>query len=200
MSRPWPHPANSLPVLVVTLGLLLLRVSSAAGEPSLVILDYEKDAKAFSTFSVRVRITNDGPAPLLECATSPADRAGADGCVAVAYRGARRPPQLTFSRLERASFLPGVVPIAPGATINTTVQIATPRRAKDYVVYLYLVSGAGGGDLTWAETMLRVKVGEPPPEIARNIRRTRLLAAVYLGGTSAAVAGVLVNRRLRKRR
>jgi hypothetical protein len=171
---------------------------SALGATRLVLLDYEKQAQAFSTLSVRVQITNDGAAPLSECPRSEAEPSVTPGCVAVAYRGSRRPPQLAFSRLERAPFLPGVMPIAPGATLETTVQVETPRRAKDYVVYLYLVTGAGG-QLAWAETVLRVKVGDPPPAIAGNIRRTRLLAAIYVLGTSGAVTAVLLTRRRRRR-
>jgi hypothetical protein len=181
----------------MVLGLLLVCVSSSAAGPSIAILDYEKEAESFSTFSVRVRITNDGSVPLPECATSLPDRPEAAPCVAIAYRGDRRPPRVTFSRLDRAVFLPGVIPIPAGATIDTSVQITTPRRAKNYVVYLYLVSGDGSGDLVWKENILPVKVGKPPGEIARNIRRTRLLSALYLVGTSVAVGSVVMARRRR---
>jgi hypothetical protein len=178
----------------VSAGLLLGDTSTAVGDVSMVVVGHEKEAPALADFSVRLSITNDGTVDLVECDRSVTERPPAAPCVGVGFRSKRRPPRVSFSRLDRASLGPGVIPIAPGATIETTLLIPTPNRAKDTAFYFYLIT-AGHGTVSWTEQVLHVRIGNPPPRTVRNIRRTRFLLATYIIGTTAMVTVLLARRR-----
>ena len=157
------------------------------------------EAPAHDNFSLRLRIANRGPVDLLECDHSVMEKPPTAPCVAVGFRRDRKPPRVSLSRLDRASLAASVIPLAPGATAETAVLIPTPGGSRDTAFYFYLVT-AGHGTVSWTEQILSVKVGPPPPGLARNIRRTRLLLAAYVIGTAAMVMAVLMRRRATRSR
>jgi hypothetical protein len=183
----------------VTIVLLLGGGATALGSPTMLVVHHEPEAPALANFLVRLRITNDGAEDVVECDRSVIERPPQTPCVAVGFRSKRRPPRVSFSRLDRASLGPGATPLAPGATTETTILIPTPGRAQDIAFYFYLVT-AGHGTVSWTEQVLHVKIGDPPPGTMRNIRRTQLLLGTYILGTTAAVMVVLARRRTAKSR
>ena len=189
----------SLVLLALTFALLLGNVSTVVGEPSLVIVSYEKEALGLADVSVRLRITNDQAVSLLECDRTVVERPPETPCVAVGFRTRRPPPRVSFERLERASFAPDAIPVAPGATTETTVFIPTPYQPGNCDFYFYLIT-AGKGVVKWREEVLRVTVGAPPSETASNIRRTRLILTIYVVGTATAIMILLLQRRSPRRR
>jgi len=193
------HRTASILSALVIASLLVGEAPAEVGGVSIVIVSHDGEAPAHDNFSLRLRIANRGPVDLLECDHSVMEKPPTAPCVAVGFRRDRKPPRVSLSRLDRASLAAGVIPLAPGATAETAVLIPTPGGSRDTAFYFYLVT-AGHGTVSWTEQILSVKVGPPPPGLARNIRRTRLLLAAYVIGTAAMVMGVLMRRRATRSR
>jgi len=179
--------------------LLVGEAPAEVGGVSIVIVSHDGEALAHDNFSLRLRIANREPVDLLECDPTVIETPPTAPCVAVGFRRNRKPPRVSFSRLDRAWIGAGVIPLAPGATAETAVLIPTPGGSKDTPFYFYLVT-AGHGTVSWTEQILNVKVGPLPPRLARNIRRTRLLLAAYVIGTAALIMVVVMRRRATRSR
>ena len=167
-------------VATLTLGLLLSAGWAFAGEVEVTMVSHEGEAEAAGHFYVRVRVTNHGTGPVRSCDTSIDLVPETESCFAVAYRKDKRPPRLSFSRVE--VIRPIRESILPGETVEATVPIPTSRSTGKYLVYVYLVTGEGG-KLLWREFPLTLNIKRPAPDVTRRILVTRCLLALYVLGT-----------------
>jgi hypothetical protein len=182
-------------VATLTLGLLLSAGWAFAGEVEVTMVSYEREAKAAGSFYVRVRVANHGTVPVRPCDTSVDQVPETESCLAVAYRKDKRPPRLSFSRVEVVPRLdwnvrlapdylssPALESILPGEIVEASVPIPTSRSTGKYLVYVYLVTGEGGKFL-WKEFPLTLNIKRPAPDVTRRILVTRGLLALYVLGT-----------------
>jgi hypothetical protein len=183
-----------IPVVVALLSPPLSTGQSSAAAVELTVVDYPKQVRARSSFFVRIRITNHGKIVVRPCDTSPNNSIATEACVAVVYRKGKRPPQFSFSRVEVSPVLRPTAKIEPGGVFETAVELPTPDRKGEYVVYLYSVTGEAG-PFVWNEFPLTVDVGDPPGDVARRLLVSRAFLAIYLVGTVAMISWVFMRSR-----
>jgi hypothetical protein len=183
-------------ILVVTalLSPPLSSGQSSAAAVEVTVVEYPKQVRARSSFFVRIRITNHGRVAVRPCDTSPNESIAIEACVAVVYRKGKRPPKLAFSAVEVSPVLRPTVSIEPGGVFLTAVELPTPDRKGEYVIYLYSVTGEAGR-FVWDETPLTVDVGDPPADVARRLLVSRTFLALYLVGTVAMICRVCMRSR-----
>jgi len=186
-------------VLVLPLALVLLLPGGLAfaGEVEMTMISHEGEAAAAGVFYVRVRVANHGSVPVRPCDTSVDEVSEQEPCVAMAYRKDKRPPRLSFHRVEALQVIQR--PILPGEIVETSVEIPTSRSRGKYLVYVYLVTGEGG-KLLWQEFPLNLDIRGPAPDVTRRILVTRSLLALYVLGTVGMIWWVCRTPRVRRTR
>jgi hypothetical protein len=153
--------------------------SALAGTTELSVIDPPSEAPAAASFYVRVKIENKGSEPLRACETADGAAPPEAPCFAVAYRRDKRPPSLTFSRVETAPVLARSLFVPPGEAMERLVRITTASRGSEQKFFLYLIAG-GAGHLDWKEVPLQVKLGPPAATVTRTVWTARSLLALYL--------------------
>jgi hypothetical protein len=179
---------RSIGILVFTaiFGLVLWSGPTHAGDVEVTVLEYPKEVEARSIFYVRLRITNHGRVTARPCDTATDESKAVESCVAVVYRKGKRPPQFIFSRVEVSPVLRPTASIEPGRAFDTVVELPTPDRKGEYVIYLYSVTGQAG-HFVWKEIPLTVNVGNPPQDVTRRLFVARTLLGIYILGTVAMI-------------
>lgn len=145
-------------------------------------------------FHARLRITNRGSTVLGACDPRAESAPPSGDCIALAYRKGKRPPRLSFSKVEALPLPLRALPLQPAGGLEASVELPTPDRSGEYVVYLYLIVNRNGQS-HWREFPVKVTVGRRPPEIARRIFAAQALIGLYV----AATVGMLWCVRHRRR-
>ena len=146
-----------------------------------------------SSIWLRVRIENGGTESLHPCDTADGAPPPNAPCFAVAYRRDKRPPRLTFTRVEVAPILARSGFVPPGETMERLVRIPTSSHGSEQTVFVYLVTGAAGR-FEWTEFPLRVGLGPAPAAVQRTVWIARTLLVSYLAATTWLVARVMRRR------
>ena len=167
-------------ILTLTRSCLLSAGWAFAGEVELTMVSHEGEAEAAGRFYVRIRVANHGAVPVRPCDTSVDQIPETESCLAVAYRKDKRPPRLSFSRVEVVR--PIRESILPGEVVEANLPIPTSRSTGKYLVYVYLVTGEGG-QLLWREFPLTLNIKRAASDVSRRILVTRGLLALYVLGT-----------------
>jgi hypothetical protein len=191
----WRAAASWVVLLSATVFLSVTRAPGWADDVELASLTYPGSVPARSSFSARLRIANHGLTALGACDPKVENAPFPGNCVALAYRKDKRPPRLSFSKVELLP-LPGrALPLQPAGSIEASVELPTPDRKGDYVIYLYLIVNRNG-QAHWREFPVNVTVGRRPADISRRIFTAQALIGLYV----LATVGMLwcVRRRRQK--
>jgi hypothetical protein len=164
-----------------------------AYRPQMTVVAPPTEAPRTSSLWLRVRIENGGAESLHPCNTAEGAPPPNAPCFAVAYRRDKRPPRLSFTRVEVAPILARSGFVPPGETMERLVRIPTSSRGSEETVFVYLVTGAGGR-FEWTEVPLRVRLGPPPAAVQRNVWIAWALLAFYLAATIWLIARVTLQR------
>ena len=189
------RPRTVVAMLTLVLVLLLSRGWSLAGEIEVTVVSHEVEAAAAGVFYVRIRVANQGAVPVRSCDTSVDEVSDKEPCMAMVYRKGKRPPRFSFSRVEAVDVIHK--PIQPGQSVETNVEIPTPRTRGKYLVYVYLVTSEAG-KLRWQEFPLNVDIRGPAPDVIRRTLVTRSLLALYVLGTVGMIWWVWSTPRARR--
>ena len=189
------RPRTRVVMWTLVLVLLLSRTWAVAGEVEVTMVSHDVEAAAAGVFYVRIRVANQGAVPVRPCDTSVDEVSDREPCVAMVYRKNKRPPRLSFSRVEAVDVIHK--PIQPGEIVETSVEIPTPRSRGKYLVYVYLVTSEAG-KLSWQEFPLNLDIRGPAPDVIRRTLVTRSLLALYVLGTVGMIWWVCRTPRARR--
>ena len=183
MRRSWN---GRLQRVFATAGLLvagLLVDPAMAQRAQLTVVAPPAEAPRSSSLWLRVRIENGGTESLHPCDTAEGAPPPNTPCFAVAYRRDKRPPRLTFTRVEVAPILARSGFVPPRETMERLVRIPTSSHGSEQTVFVYLVTGAAG-HFEWTEVRLQVRLGPAPAAVQRTVWIAWTLLAFYLAATT----------------
>jgi hypothetical protein len=177
----------------VTVAVLLVRSLSAQPIDStrivLSVVTVPKEVTAFSTFYLRVRLTNTGPLPVRGCVLEVGRIISEDPCVMLGYRFWRAPRRLDVASVDTVQVLSRREILAPGESIERNVRVVSARQMGNTQLHVYAVSQWRDG-LAWTYRPVSITIREPSFEVKRREFVALALLGVYLGGLGWALVRI----------
>ena len=165
------------------------RVAAAVDQP-VTILMYPAKAPPAAAVFVRVRIVNTGSDSFRECRRVDGQIVPDGHCLILGYRFWRTPARMALQSIDAVKVLATGEILAPGASVERTVRLQTPRsrsrNVKDHVLHMYLVRGPRDA-LEWTHVSVPLSPGAVPVAVRLREWVTLFLLALYVSSLAWAV-------------